>query len=578
MSTNTILELRQADATSVYANGDFEVQLTQDVILDDGSIWSLKNAMIDTRLETNVIVLEDDITVQTASCPFFNDLQDFPASIATNKFVDGTPSDYKQTMLDYAPMKYIDTGAIPNLVQVNSWNYTIYTTNATAGPGKISKYATTYEYLNEFNQVCYTHGSVSFIKTPNGPVSKVDTFPTVIGQAGSFSVKQNNIPNDWGVNFSLNPNTAPVEGIVYKPYSMTNQFVLKKGVYSADEIAQLITEAMTTNFGGSAFSMVQSPYLWKAESFEVGYDQPDGSPGKIEQPVIFCDPSLSYALTFKTGIKQWIGTSQIAVEVDSVSQRYSFVFNHFPCYDSTGKNICVKYGRFNQDTTKPIQGIAHYGGIFFQSLTATDSKGNYYDFWGGKLGFQVSDIISNQQLVGTLESNRFGLTGAFYEYYLGIGQTNTSGFFGLDSCVVKDVGTNGNWFEESSFAAGSSVLYSTINTTVPLRAALTLPQLQNQFSHYVLSCDLYFTQMIGGVNSYKNFHGVITKYYSFASFCYGDTGGAFEYIHSGAPVVIKSVRVRLLTPSKQTDPLLGVDNSLYFQVIRNTPNLVKSIN
>lgn len=577
MSTNTILELRQADATSVYANGDYEVQLTQDITLNSGDVWSLKNAMIDTRLETNVIVLEDDITIQTASCPFFNDLQDFSASIATNKFVDGTPSDYKQTMLDYCPMKYIDTGAIPNLIQINSWNYTIYTTNATAGPGKISKYATTYEYLNEYGQVSYTHGSVSFIKTPNGPVSKVDTFPTVIGQAGSFSVKQNNIPNDWGVNFSLNPNTAPVEGIVYKPYSMTNQFVLKKGVYSADEIAQLITEAMTTNFGGSAFSMVQSPYLWKAESFEVGYDQPDGSPGKIEQPVIFCDPSLSYALTFKTGIKQWIGTSQIAVEFDSVSQRYSFVFNHFPCYDSTGKNICVKYGRFNQDTTKPIQGIAHYGGIFFQSLTATDSNGNYYNFWG-KLGFDVSQIISNQQLVGTLESNRFGLTGAFYEYYLGIGQTNTSGFFGLDSCVVKDVGTNGNWFEESSFAAGSSVLYSTINTTVPLRAALTLPQLQNQFSHYVLSCDLYFTQMIGGVNSYKNFHGVITKYYSFASFCYGDTGGAFEYIHSGAPVVIKSVRVRLLTPSKQPDPLLGVDNSLYFQVIRNTPNLVKSIN
>lgn len=578
MSTNTILELRQLDAQTVYANGDFEVQMTQDITLNSGDVWTLKNAMIDTRLENSNIVLEDDITVMTQSCPFFNDLQDFSASHETNKFVDGTPTNYVQTFLDYAPMKHIDTGAIPNLISVNSWNYTIYTTNATAGPGKVSKYTTTYEYLNEYNQVSYTHGSVSFIKTPNGPVSKVDTFPTVIGVAGSFAYKVNNIPNDWGVNFSDNPNTSPVEGIIYKPYSMPNQFVIPKGVYGPDELAQIVTEAMTRNDGGSKSSMVQSPYLWKAESFEVGYDQPDGSPGKIEQPVIFCDAALSYALTFKTGIKQWIGSSQVALEWDAVNQRFSWIFTHFPVYDSTGKNISVKYGRFNNDTTQDIQGIAHYGGIMFQSLTAKDSKGNIYDFWGSKLGFDVSQITSDQQLVGTLNSTRFGLQGAFYNFYLQIGQSHTAGFFGLDSCVVKEVGSSGNWFEESSFANGTSVLYSTINSTIPLRAALTLPQLQNQFSHYVLSCDLYFTQMIGGLNSYKNFHGVITKYFSFASFCYGSSDGAFEYIHNGAPIYIKSVRVRLLTPSKQPDPLLGADNSLYFQIIRNTPSLVKSVN
>jgi hypothetical protein len=35
---------------------------------------------------------------------------------------------------------------------------------------------------------------------------------------------------------------------------------------------------------------------------------------------------------------------------------------------------------------------AKNGGIFFESLSAVDSKGNYFDFWSGVLGFDVSTL------------------------------------------------------------------------------------------------------------------------------------------------------------------------------------------
>ena len=582
MSSSVIIEARQLDAQTVTANGDYEVTLAEPIILQNQDVWSMKNCMLDTVLENSNIIIEDDITVQTSTCPFFNDIMDFSANIEKNQFATGLPSAYTQTLLDYAPMKKFDAGTATGFVSVSGWNYTIYS-YATEGPGKTKSYTTTYRYINEFNQVCYTHGVVDWVGDLPNPITKTDTFPTVVGLLESFTAMSNSIPNDWGVTFAYTPNSTPLTSVIYRPYSMQNSFTINKGIYAPSEIAAIVTEKMTVNSGGSTKSMVQSPYLWSSESFEVGYNQPDGSrnpdgsPQKIEEAVIFCDPALNYAITFNTGTKQWIGSSQLALQWDSDSQRFSFVFTHFPAYDSTGENICVKYARSNNDLANPIQGISHYGGVFFNSLTATDSKGQLYDFWDAKLGFLTGGIVSNIELLGPINNTRFSKLGTFYRYSLVPGQPHSVGFFGVDSCVIKSVGTNGNWWEEKSFSVGTDVLYATINNTLPVRAALTLPEILNKFSHYILQCDLFFTQMVGD-SSYRNLQGTISKYYSYGSFCYGGQDGAFEYIHQGQPIYIQSIRIRLLRPDKTLDPLLGPDNTCYFQKISNTPNLVKAIN
>jgi hypothetical protein len=81
-----------------------------------------------------------------------------------------------------------------------------------------------------------------------------------------------------------------------------------------------------------------------------------------------------------------------------------------------------------------------------------------------------------------------------------------------------------------------------------------------------------------GKDVQKNIHGLITKYYSAGGFCFGDSSEGLEYIHRGAPMVIRSIKTRILRPDRTLDPLLGPDNTIYLQVIRNTPNLVKTIN
>jgi hypothetical protein len=439
-------------------------------------------------------------------------------------------------------------------------------------------------YTNEFNQTAYTHGVIDFHPPSPNPLNLTDTFPTVVGYLSSFTVLNNGIPNNWGVQFSLTPNSTPLTNTIYRPYSIPNSFTISKGIYGPEELAALVTEKMSINYGGSKKSLVQSPYLWGSESFSVGYDQPDssrnpdGTPQQITEPVLFIEPAMNQALIFKAGVRQWSGSSQIALEFDSsTAQRFNFVFTHFPNYDSTGKNICVKYCRPNNDLTQVIKGISHYGGIFFNSLTATDSTGAFYDFWEAKLGFLVGAMVTNIEMFGQPLNTRFGKQGTFYTYTLVPGLTHTIGYFGLDSAVVKEVGTDGNWWIEPSFDTGTTALYSTINSTIPISATLTLPELLNKFSHYILQCDLYFTQMIG-TQSYRNFQGTVSKFYSFGSYTYGDQTGAFEYIHSGQPIYINSVRLRVLKSDKTLDEDLGPDNTAYFQIIKGTPSLVKTVN
>jgi hypothetical protein len=237
----------------------------------------------------------------------------------------------------------------------------------------------------------------------------------------------------------------------------------------------------------------------------------------------------------------------------------------------------MKFCRFNDDLTKPIQQITHYGGVLFTTLTATDTTGAIYDFWEGKLGINVGKMMSNVTIKGPVNNNLFEKLGTFFQYEVVDGVTNTTGYSGIDAAVIKSVGASGSWWQEVSLSVGTDELQATINTTIPIRGNLTLPQLLNTFSHYILRCDLQFSKMVG-VDTYKNLHGIITKYYTAGGYCFGDNGGALEYIHRGAPVVIRAIKTQVLRPDKSLDPLLGPDNAVYFQVISNTPSLVKSIN
>jgi len=71
------------------------------------------------------------------------------------------------------------------------------------------------------------------------------------------------------------------------------------------------------------------------------------------------------------------------------------------------------------------------------------------------------------------------------------------------------------------------------------------------------------------VNKYNNIQGLISKYYQTSNYIIGDSSDGFEYLHRGAPILLKSIKIRILKSDKKRDPNLGTDNTIVFQLIKS---------
>jgi hypothetical protein len=145
----------------------------------------------------------------------------------------------------------------------------------------------------------------------------------------------------------------------------------------------------------------------------------------------------------------------------------------------------------------------------------------------------------------------------------------TTGFAGLDTIVFKD--KDRWWYENLLNSFDDSILCSTINNTIALEASNSIDELLNKYSHFLIQVNFTLSNNYIGTDTFRNIGGIISKYYSDANYTFGASDGAIQYIHNGAPVQIKSLKVRILNSSKMIDPLLGPDNTVIFEVIKQAP-------
>ena len=252
-------------------------------------------------------------------------------------------------------------------------------------------------------------------------------------------------------------------------------------------------------------------------------------------------------------------------------------------YDDTGSNISVRYSNigsiYNNGTNLSMSNLYNAtttsGGVFFTDLKAVvSSTGKPYDFWEGVLGFDLSSLCPklNAPISFFSGSPPFGLEGYIYSYNLIAGKHITEGYYGLDSIVIKKP----NLFNVKTTIAApnqstgvrATDICSTIDNTKPIIAAKPYVELLENFSHYVLDCNLHFLNNYVGSSNWHNIQGTVSKYYSFGNYTYGDETGAIQYIHMGSPIVLKSVKVRILKSDKTRDVDLGFDNTLIFQIVK----------
>jgi len=577
-STTSILELRQADSNLVNSNGDYETLLANDIILNNGDILALKSAFIDTKPEGNII-LETDTVLTIQFMPYITDwLETGDKQNYYNRNNHEALLSMTVNGLDFVPYYYTEGSALEGYETVLSVSY-IYTQPPTPEPFL----TTTYSYINIAGQTIIYHTEVF----PTGSII-VDTLSNVIAKIGSFKLLTNTdimmvegfsylLPNP----ISIDPEPPTID--TWNPYIYSTEVVIPAGNYSPSYLSLFISEKLSKNnnqdlqqFDG----LIQSPFLKVASQYDSTKPMPNGALNPDGSPMIIGTEGTMYIATDNSlcfniadAKNYFIGSSQVALEYDTDSNKMVWQFLHFPMYDNvSGTNISVRYQYFNNVDTNPIIATAKNGGVLLTSLTAVDTNGNQVNFWDKVLGFSLTKICVNSH--GGYLTDILGLNG----YVQTLGQTQhglnmTTGFYGMDTVVIKE---KTKWYEVQELSSSDdNTLCSTINNTVALEASNTIDELLNKYSHYIIQSDIIFRNSFNGVDSYHNMNGIISKYYSDNNYTFGDSEGAIEYIHNGSPVQIKSVKVRILSSDKTIDPDLGPDNTCYFQVIKQAQNIKK---
>lgn len=571
MSSNIIVELRQQDAITVENNGDYECQLSKDVVIEDGDVVQLTKCFIDTVKESNINITEDLYLTVDSGVYFNNWLQ------LTGNFIDNTnqtiacagTSAASPCFKRFIPYLGIDGGSLPGYSSYSGFQWFINS----QGAGYYPAFNMTYSYINYAGVTQHITTTIP----ENGKLWKnkvvIDPF-NIIAKNGSvkFVSSTYSIAN-WEQQGAIG---SAVATKIYTPFSFTTEIILPAGIYSPQQLSTYISEQLSATKAGkkedNSQFIDQSNFQFAATDFDNGKDSPDGRldpttkiPITLTEQTSFISDDGIYSYKFPTGSNYIIGTSQIALEYDVDSDKFVLNYTHQPMYDSTtGANISVRFLRTGLLADGNVVGVSQNGGIYFNSLVARNINGKAVDFFQGFLGFDLNKLCVK---TASTVTDDFGLTGFInLPNPLVPGVNITDGYYGLDAGILKGITS---WYQRQSVPTTQDGFNSTINSTIAIEADKTIDLLLNKFSHYVLMTDLGFqNNNFIGQKWYRNINGIISKYYAYGSYAFAESDAAIQYVHSGAPIQLKSVRVRLLKSDKTIDPNLGDDNTVILQVIK----------
>ena len=604
MTTNIILECRQSDTKSVTKNGIYESFLADDVIINEGDILQLKSAFIDTKKEGDINI-ENDLILTINYGVYFTDWIEDIANKKEYKDASGTDIFSKQASSPliynygavyksqrFIPYYFVNSTGI-EYEQVNSVSYK--SLGATFGEQSLDM-PVVYQYVDALtNQIMTIHRTIpgsepGFIYVDVlGFLTKTGSFQII-----SPSTKDMEIDYYWQYE-SEDVTIIPSQG-AYTPYIFTKNITLPAGNYSPGNLSLLISKLMSDNTIDNTTSTISnSSFVKYVSQFNVGAPYPNGATGVIpaEGTYFFSDdmttrfrfgaspPSISGCPNFI------IGATQTALEFDPDSNSFNWAYLHTPIYDGTNGNTIscriANIGKWTSNSapyaTDNYIKTSENSGIFFTGLSAKLASDNQpFDFWAGVLGFDVGKITAEPRPpVSTTGTNTyFGLTGVFYSYVLSPSVNIVSGYSGIDNSIIKQ---QNKWYTVATIGVpatnGSNQIvqqasiFSTIDTTTALIADTPYTELIDSFSHYIIDADLHFIGSFVGKDKYNNIQGTVSKYYAVNNYLIGDTDGAIQYIHKGAPLMLKSIKVRILRSDKTDDPNLGKDNTIMFQLIKS---------
>jgi len=634
MSTTTILQLRQQEANYVDSNGIYRVNLENPVTVEEGDIVQVKSVFLDTTAEgAGVIEIEDD-TPCSIECMLYLTNYDkdqtyvgvtvppvAPATFQNLRVYNNTPTtrsvgergDNQKYFLAEVEASTQDAFRITG--------FDVTPVNRTSLSKRFGGCDVTYSYQP------LTPAGASRI-TESKKVPSFRDYKWQTHNPYDINVLCKATPQDTP-DFRIESTTDylldyHIESVDFKKYStaipagsdhfFTPQrfnfdFILSKGSYTPAELSQTINDLLVniekdgfvndtaaTNANPPIKTNWQSmsPFLTtvlknyqKTETAGTAQVFVPAVTGQID-PATDQEKAGTHFMTYnitgmlaegsaRPALDRWIGSNQVSLGYDEAENKLKWDAMHFPVYvndsssGSTVVNDAVPGVSWNPASEFEIfsvnTGLAlQYGGIAFTKLQP-DS------LWSTKMGF--SGVCITPKMNATCPYPNAGSTvpstDNSFTFDCVDGLNTTGALPALDIAVQH----NNEFYSRPVVADGVTNLdVSTSDTTSVFSSRVWNTSLADE-GYFLVDVSPNFNQkLVGKQAQTTTTQSIISRYYTANGFTNDMGSGSIIYEHTGEPMTISDLQVRILNPDRSAvDPhILAEKNTVFIEIVKNNTN------
>lgn len=585
MEEQIIIELKEQNAENIN-NGEFIVNLKEDIIINEGDQINITQAYLDTVNSTSqLIVLPNDLTINFEfGCYVVNALSStsFKHYYATyTQLTTNNNLNFNQ-LCDGLP--YILCNNTPN----TGTFFLIETISLYPLPShyddNVPNTQLNFQYKNLDGEILNGFINIEGYNKSKRP-AELDLPVNVIALQGSFEISGGSFYiyyNYGGIKTQTQTSTTHYEPKIFK-----KSITIKAGNYNYAEFSQVFNDEIT-NDRGIMESTLNPPYTIQAviNPLLQATDNINSASGQ-EQYFYFVD-CANHDNMFYLDNGVWYGTNLINLSFDDVLAKFYFEYLHFPIYNESASTI-TKIAN-SQRTSNKFTTVSSYSGIFFTNIN-TSMDTDTYVFMRDALGFDVNNqLITNltnenyvYKTIGNANShandeghshiNGYAISNIFPTINLRVGSEITSGFIGLDNMIEKTSATSFYSIPITDILA--QTFETTTETTNSIYAINSIELKGDDIGYYIIDIDIGFqNNLITSKDKKKNIYGLVSRYYSLNSYTTLQ-GSELVYIHKGASQKLSRIGVKILDSNYNAPVSIGNDTTIYLQIIKTAQQETK---
>tara|TARA_R110000782_G_scaffold22784_2_gene60078 strand:+ start:3885 stop:5747 length:1863 start_codon:yes stop_codon:yes gene_type:complete len=592
MNSNAILEIKQSEGIKIQS-GEFTNNLSKPITIYDQDQISINKVFIDTEAQTDAIIdIPFDIQLNTTHA--LSIVNDNVAKFASYSDGSNTVDNVEYFLYDVTTAGHVNESNMMHMTKMTIRAIGIGTT--IGDPDGTNPIEFEYTDLLDNKRRVY----ISFPKQTVNPnsgneftvdlfVQKQGTKAASLSQGAQIQIVQHKdnlervakcnmypqIDNDgtsdnarYEIEFS-----TPADGTFTEdnltPHLFKQQMVILEGKYQAQDICDLITNNFSQNNHSNQFTIndnVLSQFLVNSSQ----YNTPTANLAVSNFNNSGLGSSGLGLSDMRTGVLNdnfFVGSNQVQLSFNTITNKFFWNFLHFPVYNRSG-TICTRIiGTENPNFTHQTKN----GSIAFLELSARNNKTQEpFDFWGAKLGFQMNRICVTPAKTLTFDDD-----GSIYHAELisvDNGLNTTSAKVDLDSIVQKADPTGGDAeynYQKVQSHAPFEFIENSFNQVVEATRSVVSVVADITIPYFLIEMNAGFhNELISTERTSSTIQAIVDRYYSKGSYTMGSPN-SITYTHRGQPIVLSKFYTRILQPDRTVPQQIGDDNTLFIEIIRN---------